>query len=64
MNAHELARRLLEGPDVPVISAFGEFSDHDEITEIEVWPENGKWPRSYWCSSGGGFKSTPAVELR
>ena len=35
MTAHELANKLLEGPDLPVTAPYGGEGDRWEVTEVK-----------------------------
>lgn len=63
MTAHELARILLEGPDVPVI--LGNVDDLDEpsgVSVVEVWgPGPGTW--DHWWSPEDHHRTDVAVML-
>lgn len=61
MTAHELARWLLEGPDLPVVAAHGEMEDLEEVSDIQPIPREGGW-RNYWYGGGQSHES-PALEL-
>jgi hypothetical protein len=63
MNAHDLARELLAGPDLPVVVAKGELGDREEVDFVDEFiPELGlqKW----WPSGMAAPRDDPAVELR
>lgn len=62
MTAHELAKALLTGPDLPVIISTGEMGDLEEVISIDHHiPKDGlrRWSDTHWVKH-----DEPALELR
>lgn len=57
MTTHELAKQLLELPDLPVVAEFGEHSDLEEIAYIQ------RVGADYWTTDYGFRKLKEIVKL-
>ena len=58
MTAHELAKTLLDGPDLPVVFT-GEMGGLEEVDYVTPWePAYGTWLDSEWKR-----RTDPALEL-
>lgn len=59
--AHELARLLLEGPDVPVVTSAHSGSDMDaEVSIVFLQP---KPPHDHWIDELQGWRTDQVVYI-
>lgn len=59
MTAHEIARKLLEGPDLPVVDVYAtEYGDSEAASIVTAIEPMTVWELTYSASS------TPDEELR
>lgn len=63
MNAHELARALLAGPDLPVVIWTG---DGDYFLQAVTHLESTVKPvgNDFWFEQSGEYIDAPALELK
>lgn len=60
MNAHELARKLLEGPDVPVVISYEPGSISEEVREVSAVTAD---IYRTWCGPSSRVVAGPTVDL-